>query len=1093
MGRAPRRVLGLPVAAIGAAVAAAIAGLCLPLSAASAAAAASARSPWPSLAEQLRAAQAPAGSALARLIAAHQDLSRLRADEAHDRRRLPPWFRALWREAHPEGTYSAADPTGGYPLVLNEILEWMESHPDLAPGPGAPSAAAPARPARISERTAEGPERRISGAFPNPRSESDIRIDFRDPQKVIAASNDISASGRQAVFYSADGGATWGQTSLPLVSGDGFHSDPTVEWTSDGTAWSATLGIHAQTLRLRVYKSTDHGATWSFDATASGTQTNVDKEMLWVDHADGSPYKDSLYTIWHNGDPVYVNRRPAGGAWQSPLQVSGAETTGTGIGADVKTNARGDVFALWPDTGSRRLYAVKSTDGGASFGAPVAVAQTFGAYDIGVPAMNLRRALIYVSAGAYETAVDDDVFAAWTDLSGASGCTAPQDEPGANAGSACKTRIWFARSTDGGLTWGAAAMVNPGAAASDQFNPWLTVDESTGTLAVVYYDTAGDPTRRTVGVWYQSSYDRGATWSAPFKLTSVATDETTGSADTGNQFGDYNGLSGYASVFLPSWTDRRSGASEEIWTAGVADACTPPSPPAGVAAAPTGPNHLQVTWSAAGPPGPTATLFDAFRTAGTCATPGPFQRLASGLAATSFDDATVSGGVTYAYLVTGAAAAGSCPSGPSTCVEATATGACTLPPSFAGLAAASAPAGATCAADLSWAAAASACGNAVNYDVYRSIDPAFTPGPGNRVATVAGISYHDDALLASDVAYTYVVRAVDAGNGAEEGNLVRRTAYPAGPVAWSETFEGAGGFDHAGWTHGPLSGAGDWALSTAAAASPTHSWLSAEQAVASDRVLVSPPLAVAAGQRLSFWHTFAFEGGPGSCFDGGTLEVTSDGGAHWATVPDAAFLSGGFNDAITTSSDNPLAGRRAWCGGAIGAMTRVAVDLSSWAGQTAAFRWHEADDTAGTRTGWYVDSVAVAAACRPGPGPSTSFYTLPPCRLVDTRNAAGPSGGPALQPHAQRTFVLAGACGVPATARALALNVTVVGPTAAGDLRLFPADQPTPNASTQNFGPNQTRANSALIPLSGDTGAVKVQSDSAGTVHLVLDVTGYFQ
>ncbi|HEY8022065.1 MAG TPA: hypothetical protein VIH93_13255 [Thermoanaerobaculia bacterium] len=1050
----------------------------LPALAASAAGAASPA--WPPLADQMSAAGAPAGSALARLIAANQDLSLLRADEARDRRGLPPWLRVYWRKGHPEGRYTAADPTGGYPLVLKEVLEWMETHPDLAP----PAArAAPAGRAATS-----GPERRISGAALSPRSESDIRIDFHDPQKVLAASNEIGGSGRQAVFSSSDGGATWSQTSLPLVSTDSFHSDPTVDWSSDGTAWSTTIGIHGNMLHLRAYKSTDHGATWTFDATYSGAQTATDKEMIWVDHSDTSPYKDNLYAIWHNGDPVYVNRRtgPAG-AWQSPLQVSGGETTGTGIGADIKTNAAGDLFGLWPDTGSQRIYAVRSTDGGATFGAPVAVASTFGSFDIGVPAMDSRRALIYVTAGAYRTSVESDVFAAWADLSGAPGCAGPGDEPGADVASACKTRIWFARSTDGGATWSAAAMLNNPASLNDQFNPWLTVDESAGTLAVIYYDTVNDAGRLKVDVWYQSSYDRGATWSAPFKLTSAETDETAEGEDSGNQFGDYNSLSGYAGVFFPSWTDRRSNLFEEIWTAGVSDACTPPGPPTGTAAINASPNHVQVSWSAS----PPATVFDVYRATGSCASPGPYARIASGVSGLSVTDGSVSGGITYAYRVTAAAAPGSCSSGPSPCAQIGATGACTLPPSFAGLATATSSGTATCGLDLSWAAATPACSGPLAYDVYRSTDPGFVPAPDNRIATVAGTSFHDDVGLASDVNYTYVVRALDTGDGAEEGNLARVTAAPSGAALWSETFEGAGGFDHAGWSHAALSGPADWALSTAQSASPTHSWLAAEQALPADRVLVSPPLAVQAGQRLSFRHTFAFEGGPAACYDGGTLELSSDGGASWSTVPDAAFTAGGFNGTIFNGAGNPLAGKRAWCGGGIGPMTRAAVDLAAWAGQSVRLRWREGDDNAGVVAGWYVDSVALSAACRPGPGP-LAFYTLTPCRVVDTRGPAGPTGAPALAASSQRTFVLAGACGIPAEARALALNVTVVQPGAAGDLRLFPSGQPAPPTSTISFGTGQIRANNAVTALSSG-GAVTVQVDSAAGLQLLLDVTGYFR
>jgi len=90
---------------------------------------------------------------------------------------------------------------------------------------------------------------------------------------------------------------------------------------------------------MRAYKSTDNGVTWTFDATFSGGQTATDKQMLWVDHSPMSPFKDNIYVIWHNNDPVFINRRTAGG-WQTPIQVSGTETTGTGSFPRIKVGRR---------------------------------------------------------------------------------------------------------------------------------------------------------------------------------------------------------------------------------------------------------------------------------------------------------------------------------------------------------------------------------------------------------------------------------------------------------------------------------------------------------------------------------------------------------------------------------------------------------------------------------------------------------------------------------------------------------------------------------------------------------------------------------
>jgi uncharacterized repeat protein (TIGR01451 family) len=121
----------------------------------------------------------------------------------------------------------------------------------------------------------------------------------------------------------------------------------------------------------------------------------------------------------------------------------------------------------------------------------------------------------------------------------------------------------------------------------------------------------------------------------------------------------------------------------------------------------------------------------------------------------------------------------------------------------------------------------------------------------------------------------------------------------------------------------------------------------------------------------------------------------------------------------------------------------------------------------------------------------TSLFVAPPCRLVDTRGLAGPLGAPALQPGAQRTFVLAGTCGIPASAKALSLNVTITQPTAAGDLRIFPAGLAAPLASIINFSAGQTRANNLIATLG--SGSLTVQLDSSGIVEMILDVSGYFE
>ena len=294
---------------------------------------------------------------------------------------------------------------------------------------------------------------------------------------------------------------------------------------------------------------------------------------MWVDHSATSAFKDNIYVCWHNGNPAYVNRRtgPAGSWLATPLQVSGAETTGTAIGCDVKTNSAGDVFVFWPTTGNRRIVWPSRPTAAPPGARRSVIATTKDSYDIGVPSFASRRALIYVSGGAYKTATPT------TSTPPGPTSPAPPAAPrrptsrARNVASTCKSRIWFARSTDGGTTWGAPVMINNQASLNDQFNQWLGVDETTGKHRRDLLRHGDDAGRKKTDIYYQVSADNGATWSAATKITTAPTDETIAGSDAGNQYGDYNSLSIFAGKIFPSWTDRRSGGKEEIWTAPITE------------------------------------------------------------------------------------------------------------------------------------------------------------------------------------------------------------------------------------------------------------------------------------------------------------------------------------------------------------------------------------------------------------------------------------------------------------------------------------------------------------------------------------------
>ena len=89
--------------------------------------------------------------------------------------------------------------------------------------------------------------------------------------------------------------------------------------------------------------------------------------------------------------------------------------------------------------------------------------------------------------------------------------------------------------------------------------------------------------------------------------------------------------------------------------------------------------------------------------------------------------------------------------------------------------------------------------------------------------------------------------------------------------------------------------------------------------------------------------------------------------------------------------------------------------------------------------------------------------------------------------------MVTGACGIPASAIALAVNITVTQPSSGGSLTLFAAGIANPGTETIDYSAGQTRANNAVVSPNG-AGTITVHCiQSSGTVEFILDVNGYFE
>jgi len=176
-----------------------------------------------------------------------------------------------------------------------------------------------------------------------------------------------------------------------------------------------------------------------------------------------------------------------------------------------------------------------------------------------------------------------------------------------------------------------------------------------------------------------------------------------------------------------------------------------------------------------------------------------------------------------------------------------------------------------------------------------------------------------------------------------------------------------------GWTHDAAVGTDSWTISGSRPLSGVSSWKATDPSSIADQRLTSPVITLPndlSGLNLQFHHWPLIEGSGSTCADGGILEVALDGGV-FNQVPSGQFLVGAYNGTVSSGSGNPLAGNPAWCGLA-SEYQDVIVDLSTYAGHDAQFRFRLGSNNTSPREGWYIDAIKTQG-CSSGGTPDLIF------------------------------------------------------------------------------------------------------------------------